>query len=212
MCERYDKKSINVSINNLYSLFNSKDKYFFDFTSRENITSKAGIYIVFDKKDVTNAYSKGRVVRIGESVNIHERIYKHCSNKKLSIFRRMLGTSVLDDAQKRYLSLWNDEETSESDFSEIRKQVDEYMKEHFLFLGIPVFDREDKTRRKNLEARLISTFSWWWFYNKQPANEGVNLLANIPQSGLWLSQSVFQEPVSKDDIQVLESAISRIRD
>lgn len=212
MCERYDKKSINVSINNLYSLFYSKDRYFIDFTSRNDITPQAGIYIVFDKKDVTNAYSKGRVVRIGESVNIHERIYKHCSNKNLSRFRRMLGTAVLVDAQKRYLSLWNDEETSESDFPEIRKQVDEYMEEHFLFLGIPVFDREDKTRRKNLEARLISTFSWWWFYNKQPASTSGNLLENIPQSGLWLSQSVFQEPVSKDDIKILESAISRIRD
>ncbi len=200
----------------LHNLFNSVKRYNYK-TGFEGIP-KNGIYIMFESGE--KAHGGDRIVRIGTHTGnnqLQSRIRQHFLNesKNRSIFRKNIGRCLL--AEREYSDKWEYDITSRENKAKylslldlefekiIEKQISEYIRKNLSFAIIPLVD---KTNRLRIEVGLISTISLCteckasvlWLGMKSPKNK-------IRESGLWQVNELWGEPLSEQELKIIEKAI-----
>jgi hypothetical protein len=211
--------AINEKCNRLHHLFGELERMQFPFD--ENKIPMNGIYVLFEKGE--NGHGTDRIVRVGTHTGkdqLRSRLKQHFINEKKdrSIFRKNIGRTILNHDNDPFLEQWELDLTKREakdkyshfvDFdkqSSVEKRVTQYIQDNFSFV---VFEVKEKEQRMNLESKLISTVSLCteckpsanWFGNYSPKRK-------IRESGLWLVNNLYKEPLSDEDIEQLERIIS----
>lgn len=199
----------------IHRLFNQLPRHTFPFDI-ESIP-KNGIYILFEKGET--GHGVDRIVRVGThngKNQLRPRLKQHYfnSNKDRSIFRKNIGRSLLNKRKDPFLEYWNKDLTTRKakeqyagiiDFqyqARIEDQVSQYIREYFSFV---VFEVEEKKDRLDFESKIISTVSWCdecqssekWLGKSSPKEK-------IVESGLWLVNQLYKEPLRNSDYRKLE--------
>lgn len=179
-----------------------------------------GIYIVFEKGE--RAHGGNRIVRIGTHTGagqLPSRLRQHflTPNKDRSIFRKNIGRALLARDGDPFLADWEIDLTPRAaraahagriDMTkqqEIEDRVSAYMRDAFSVAVIPVAMKED---RLLWESRMISTVSLCplcgpsasWLGNASPKEK-------IRESGLWVVNELYKEPLSDADLVALQSLV-----
>ena len=202
----------------LHQWFNGMRKFSFPFDKREIPTN--GIYILFEKGEL--AHSTNRIVRVGTHTGVNQlrsRLNQHFinENKDRSIFRKNIGRALLNKDKDPFLEKWEIDLTTRKakekysiliDFvkqNEIEIKVTNYIQENFWFV---VFEIDDKIKRLDLEAKIISTVSLC-----EDCNPSENWLGNsspkekIRRSGLWLVNELWKTPLSEKEMVELKNKL-----
>lgn len=199
----------------IHQWFNSLKNLTFPFND-EDIPFN-GIYVLFEKGE--SAHGTNRIVRIGTHTGYNQlvsRLKQHFikENKDRSIFRKNIGRCLLNKENDPFLKQWELDLTSRKakekyaaliDFdkqNEIEKGVSEYIQNNFSFV---VFQVNDKEKRLGLESKIISTVSLCkecfpsknWLGLSSPKQK-------IRESGLWLVNELYKQPLSDGDMQELK--------
>ncbi len=194
-------------------------KFSFPFDKHEIPAN--GIYILFEKGEL--AHSTNRIVRIGTHTGINQlrsRLNQHFikENKDRSIFRKNIGRALLNKDKDPFLEKWEIDLTTRKakekyseliDFvkqKEVERKVTKCIQENFWFV---VFEVDDKRKRLDLEAKIISTVSLCkdcspsenWLGNFSPKEK-------IRKSGLWLVNELWKTPLSEKEIEELKIIIN----
>ena len=139
-------------------------------------------------------------------------------NKDRSIFRKNIGRALLNKAADPFLAEWELDRTSRAarkrygeEQQTARRQavegdVTQDLQGHFRFV---VFRVDDKSDRLTLESRIISTVSRCdecrpsdgWLGSSSPKTK-------IRESGLWLVNELYKEPLTQEDIQRLGTLLT----
>ena len=197
----------------LHQLSHSKKLYTFPFNTKE-IPSN-GVYILFEKDE--EGYGGQRIVRVGTHTGNNQlpsRLKQHFlnENKDRSIFRKNIGRCLLSAKNDPYLEIWELDLTSrkmkdqyqhlvnKAYQEQIEREVTSYIQDNFSFCLIEVNDKEN---RLQLESKIISTVSLCkecgpstsWLGLHSPKDK-------IIESGLWLVNQLYKEPLSKEDLAV----------
>jgi len=179
-----------------------------------------GIYFLFEKGE--DGHGGNRIVRIGTHTGegqLLSRLKQHflVANKDRSIFRKNIGRALLSRDNDPFLTDWELDLTTRAarelhgvriDLAkqqEVEQRVTEYMREHFSFAVIRIDSKEERLR---LESRCISTVSLCdeckassvWLGNASPKEK-------IRESGLWIVNELYKEPLDKNDFLALRSAV-----
>ncbi len=203
----------------IHELFNSMKRMTFPFDEK-NIP-KNGIYVLFEKGE--RAHNIDRIVRIGTHTGenqLRSRLKQHFSNenKDRSIFRKNIGRALLNKHNDSFLDHWELDLTTKAakeKFSkninfdkqrEVEKTVTKYMQESFSFIVFPV---ELKEKRLATESKIISTIaacdtckaSSTWLGKHSPKEK-------IKDSGLWLVNELYKEPLSEEELSELKKRFS----
>lgn len=198
----------------IHQWFSGMRKFSFPFDKQEIPAN--GIYILFEKGEL--AHSTNRIVRIGTHTGdnqLRSRLNQHFTkeNKDRSIFRKNIGRALLNKDNDSFLEKWEIDLTTRKakekysgliDFgkqNEIERKVTKYIQENFWFI---VFQIGDKTKRLDLEAKIISTVSLCencrpsknWLGNFSPKEK-------IRRSGLWLVNELWKTPLSENEMEEL---------
>jgi len=188
----------------------------FSFPYDEKNIPENGIYILFEKGET--GHDGNRIVRIGTHTGINQlrsRLRQHflASNKDRSIFRKNIGRCFLNKMHDPYLSLWELDMTTKlarnlhgisinvEKQKHIEEQISEYMRKNFFFAVIEVSDKE---KRLAFESKMISTVSLC--KECRPSKNWLGLFSpkeKIRESGLWLVNELYKEPLSETDITKL---------
>jgi len=191
-------------------------RYTFPFDAAE--IPKDGIYLLFEQGE--EAHGGARLVRAGTHTGasqLSSRLLQHFvnENKDRSIFRKNIGRALLNKSGDPYLAVWELDMTpsaarkKHAGVLDVKKQqhveqeVSAYMRKAFNFVFVPVVD---KAQRLVLESKIISTLSHCeecapsagWLGNYSPK-------AKIRESGLWLVNELYKEPLGEADLVYLES-------
>jgi len=205
----------------IHRLFNSMKRYSFPYNP--NDIPLNGIYILFQEGE--KAHGKDRIVRIGTHTGkdqLRSRLWQHFvnENKDRSIFRKNIGRAILNKDKNPLLKQWELDLTTKEDKDkylknidmkkqkEIEKQVTKYLQENFTFV---VFEVLDKNERLALESKIISTVSsckdckasTQWLGNYSPKDK-------IRESGLWLVNELYKEPLNEKDLIILKQKITNL--
>ena len=205
--------------NALHGLFNGIERFKFPFDSSR--IPQNGIYVLFELEE--RAHNLDRIVRVGTHTGngqLPSRLKQHFinENKDRSIFRKNIGRALLAKSRDPFLKQWNIDLTTRKakekygkqvDFDkqrEIERQITEYIQGYFSFIAFPV---KEKAIRLELESKIISTVSrcdecrpsesWLGLYSPR---------AKIRESGLWLVNELYKEPLSEADFDDLREIIS----
>jgi hypothetical protein len=179
-----------------------------------------GIYILFEKGE--HGHGGGRIVRIGTHTGenqLHSRLKQHFlnENKDRSIFRKNIGRSLLKQNNDPFLEFWeldlttrkaHDKYSNLIDFEyqkSIESRVSQYIQGNFSFC---VFEVNDKTKRLEIESKIISTVSWCkncgpsknWLGSSSPKQK-------IVESGLWLVNELYKTPFDASGIEGVSELI-----
>lgn len=179
-----------------------------------------GIYILFEKGE--RGHSGDRVVRVGTHTGegqLPSRLKQHfvTPNKDRSIFRKNIGRALLARNHDSFLADWELDLTPRAARAlhgarinlkkqgRIEKKVSEYIQDNFSFAVIRV---DDKKERLHLESKIISTVSLCdvckpsahWLGNFSPKKK-------IRESGLWLVNELYREPLGDGDFTRLKSTM-----
>jgi hypothetical protein len=177
-----------------------------------------GIYLLFEKGEI--AHGANRIVRVGTHTGndqLRSRLKQHflVESKDRSIFRKNIGRAFLNKDQDLFLSDWNldltarkakEQHSGRVDMDRqqvIEKRVSGYIQSSFNFVVIPI---DEKKQRLRLESRLISTISLCEAC--RPSKEWLGHFSpkvKIRESGLWLEQELYKEPLSRDELDELQS-------
>jgi hypothetical protein len=176
-----------------------------------------GIYVLFAQGEV--ARGANRIVRVGThtgSNQLRSRLCQHflIENKDRSIFRKNIGRALLNRDHDPFLPLWELDRTSQRmrdkhagiDLARqhaIEHAVSEYIRSHFAFVVVRVDEREERLR---IESNMISTASLCdacppsanWLGLSSPKKK-------IRESGLWLVNELYKEPLSLRELERLSS-------
>jgi hypothetical protein len=130
-------------------------------------------------------------------------------NKDRSIFRKNIGRALLNRDHDPFLPQWELDLTTNEVRSKyggsvdlgkqevVEKWVSDYIQKSFRFM---VFGVESKERRLALEAKIISTVSLCRECGPSAEWLGLNSpKAKIRESGLWLLNELYGEPLSEGD-------------
>jgi len=202
----------------LHNIAHSMERHRFPFD--ESLFPQNGVYVLFQKSEP--GHGAERIVRVGSHTGnnqLRSRLKQHFlnENKDRSIFRKNIGRAILRKAKDPFLKQWEIDLTSRKnkdkcshkiDFDrqkEIESKVSEYIQDNFYF---SVFQIEDKTRRLEIESKLISTVSWCsdckpstvWLGNYSPKEK-------IRESGLWLVNELYKKPFTIQELKSLENQI-----
>lgn len=205
---------MSKNCNKIHQLFNEISKFKFPFNS-ENIPLN-GIYVLFEKRE--KAHQSERIVRIGTHTGnnqLRSRLKQHFvqENKDRSIFRKNIGRALLNKVKDPFLEKWELDLTPKKerkkyskliDFkkqTQIEKKVSQYIQDKFSFVVLPV---NDKKKRLELESKIISTIS---LCNQcQASKNWLGLFSpkeKIRQSGLWLVNELYKNPLTDEEIKEL---------
>lgn len=179
---------------------------------------KNGIYFLFEKGETSHRGE--RIVRVGTHTGANQlvsRLKQHfvVENKDRSIFRKNIGRALLNKVSDPYLIDWEIDLTSRAarlkypelmrnpSRQTVESNVSGYIRKHFTFAVISVPDKKD---RLYLESRLISTLSGCeaclpsrkWLGTYSPKSK-------IKESGLWLMNELYKEPLSRKDFTYLRA-------
>lgn len=195
----------------LHKLFSSMRRFSFPFNEHE--IPKDGIYIVFENGE--KAHGVDRIVRIGTHNGENQlisRLRQHFinENKDRSIFRKNIGRAILARENDSFIKSWEIDLTTKKSKQdnkdidlikqkEIENKVTNYMQSNFNFV---VFEIKDKTKRLELESKIISTISLCpeccpsktWLGLNSPKEK-------IRKNGLWLVNELFKTPFSKEELE-----------
>jgi hypothetical protein len=205
----------------LHNLFNQLEHFKFPFEL--NKIPRNGIYILFE--DGEQSHDLNRIVRIGSHRGINQlrsRLQQHFikKNKDRSIFRKNIGRAILNRSGDSFLEQWNWDLTTrkaKDTYShlvdwckqeETEKQVTAYIQGHFSFV---VFGIAEKTKRLSIESKIISTVSWC--KDCHPSYNWLGLHSPKPkicQSGLWLVNELYKEPLSEVDLAELKELVQKV--
>lgn len=205
---------MSKNCNILHKRFNRLNRYQFPFN--EARIPFNGIYVLFEKGEL--AHGTQRIVRIGTHTGdkqLKSRLRQHfiIENKDRSIFRKNIGRAILNKHKDPFLKQWELDLTTKEerekysnsiDFDkqkEVERKVTKYIQNNFSFV---VFQVDNKDKRLELESKIISTIS---SCNKCKASrKWLGLFSpkqKIRQSGLWLVNELYNEPLSDKDMQQL---------
>ncbi len=202
----------------LHSLFNSLPRQRFPFG--EKTIPQNGIYILFENGE--HAHGADRIVRVGTHTGakqLRSRLKQHFvnENKDRSIFRKNIGRALLQKVNDPFLEQWEwdltTREAKERLFPllDIEKQhsielaVSEYIQQNLSFVAFRVDSKEE---RLEWERKIISTLSLCeecrssqnWLGMHSPKRK-------IRRSGLWLVNELYKEPLSRKELESLESIV-----
>lgn len=201
----------------LHEIFNNMEKHSFPFD--ENKIPKNGIYILFEKGELSHEMS--RIVRIGTHIGSNQlpsRLKQHfiMENKDRSIFRKNIGRAILSKNKDNFIKDWEIDLTTKiakDNFKNINlkkqketeKAVSDYIQKNFSFV---VFEVKNKEQRLELESKIISTISRCeeckpsenWLGRESPKEK-------IKESGLWLVNELYKTPLTDTEIDELKSII-----
>jgi hypothetical protein len=180
-----------------------------------------GIYVLFESGE--EAHGGSRIVRVGTHTGddqLPSRLVQHfvSENKDRSIFRKNIGRALLNKAGDSFLAEWELDRTSRAARERhgveretakrqaVEGDVTKYLQGHFRFV---VFRVDDKGDRMTLESRIISTVSRCdecrpsdgWLGSSSPKTK-------IRQSGLWLVNELYKEPLTQGDLQLLGTLLT----
>ena len=174
-----------------------------------------GIYILFEVGEI--AHGTNRIVRVGTHTGRNQllsRLRQHflVENKDRSIFRKNIGRALLNREKDPFLPMWELDRTSRSMRDQhvgidldrqgtIEKAVSDYIRKHFSFVAVRV---DEKAERLSIESKMISTVSLddaclpsvQWLGLSSPKKK-------IRESGLWLVNELYKEPLSFGDLERL---------
>jgi hypothetical protein len=191
----------------------------FRFPFDDSVIPLNGIYILFEKGEV--AHGAKRIVRVGTHTGVNQlrsRLRQHflIENKDRSIFRKNIGRALLNRNHDPFLPIWEFDLTARTmkekhggiDLDRqrtVERTVSQYIQEHFSFVVVR-FD--EKGERLRLESKMISTISLCDAC--PPSSQWLGLSSSkkkIRDSGLWLVNELYKEPLSIQDLERLSSAI-----
>jgi len=203
----------------VHKIFNNMDIFTFPFNEIEIPLN--GIYVLFEKGE--NKEDFKRIVRIGTHTGkdqLSSRLRQHFinENKDRSIFRKNIGRAILNKRKDDYIGVWELDFTTKENREkfghlrdmkkqeEIEKDVTRYIQNNFSFA---TFEINDKEKRLKTESKIISTVSLCenckssknWLGNFSPKEK-------IRESGLWLVNELYKEPLSKEDILKMKNLIN----
>lgn len=189
----------------------------FKFPFDEKEVPLNGLYILFEKGEL--AHGMNRIVRIGTHTGnnqLRSRLKQHflTENKDRSIFRKNIGRCILNKKRDPFLEKWEwdltpklskDKYSLLIDFEKqkvIEREVSKYIQDSFSFVVLRI---DDKDERLKLESKIISTVSlcddckpsknWLGFHSPKD---------KIRESGLWLVNELYKQPLSKSDFSRLK--------
>lgn len=211
-------KHMSVECQRLHDLMHSLERHYFPFDDSK--IPENGIYILFEKGEM--GHRRERIVRIGTHTGydqLRSRLHQHflAENKDRSIFRKNIGRALLKKQNDSFLNYWEIDLTTraaKAQYSgkidlnyqnQVEQKVSEYIRNSFSF---GVFEIAEKTKRLELESKLISTISWCneckqsevWLGNYSPKK-------NIVKSGLWLVNELYKTPLTYIEINDLSNFI-----
>lgn len=204
----------------LHRLFNQLERFYFPFEVSK--IPRNGIYILFEEGE--RAHNVDRIVRVGTHTGdsqLRSRLQQHFikENKDRSIFRKNIGRAILNRAGDPFLEQWNWDLTTrkaKDTYShlvdrhkqeEVEKQVTKYIQGRFSFV---VFEVAEKTKRLTLESKIISTISRCDVCH--PSSKWLGLhspKSKISQSGLWLVNELYKEPLSEGELAELKNLVKK---
>lgn len=175
-----------------------------------------GIYVLFERGE--ECHEGHRIVRVGTHTGngqLRSRMLQHFvkENKDRSIFRKNIGRALLNRDGEPYLSVWEHDRTSRANRARYGEEADpakrqaveadvtKYLRECFSFV---VFRVDDKGERLTLESKMISTVSRC--EECRPSEGWLGLHSpkdRIRESGLWLVNELYKEPLSAPDVKRL---------
>ena len=176
-----------------------------------------GIYVLFEVGEY--AHGVNRVVRVGTHTGNHQlraRLQQHFikENKDRSIFRKNIGRAILNRENDPFIQQWEWDLTTRQAKDmyghlvnwqkqrEVEAHVTQYVQGSFSFVVFEVLDSQERLR---LESKIISTVSLCdeccpsdeWLGHHSPK-------ARIRESGLWLVNELYKQPLSNLDYVTLE--------
>jgi hypothetical protein len=204
----------------LHRLFSSMKRFRFPFDEKEIPLN--GIYILFEKGE--KAHGADRIVRIGTHTGkdqLRSRLQQHFikENKDRSIFRKNIGLALLNKDKDPFLTQWEldltpkksrKENTGNVDLAkqkQVEKKVTRYIQDNFSFI---VFRIDDKEKHLALESKIISTVSSC--KECGPSADWLGLSSpkeKIRQSGLWLVNELYKEPLSDRESDELKRLVKK---
>ena len=202
----------------LHKIVCSMKRHHFPFD--ESAIPQDGIYVLFQKSEIS--HGADRIVRVGTHTGnkqLPSRLKQHFQNenKDRSIFRKNIGRALLNMNNDPSLNYWELDLTSRKNKEkyshiincdrqkEIESRVSQYIQKNFSF---SVFQIEDKTKRLEIESKLISTVSLCeeckpsskWLGNYSPK-------AKIRESFLWLENELYKTPLTLLEIKQFKKQI-----
>ncbi|UZQ49969.1 hypothetical protein [Clostridium kluyveri] len=205
---------MNISCNDVHSFFNRMKRFYFPYDPSE--IPQNGIYVLFEQGE--KAHNGDRIVRIGTHTGnnqLQSRLKQHFinENKDRSIFRKNIGRCILDKRKDEYLKIWELDLTTrqrktnylhliDKDYQQkIEREVSKYIQSNFSFCVIPL---EKKEKRLKFESKLISTISLCKDCYASENWLGLNSTKKkIRESGLWLVNELYKEPLLKSEFAEL---------
>ena len=180
-----------------------------------------GLYVLFEKGE--RAHGVNRIVRVGTHTGqnqLRSRLKQHflTENKDRSIFRKNIGRCILNKSNDPYLQKWEWDLTSKQSKNkysrlidlerqkEIEKTVTKYIQNNFNFIVLQI---DNKQKRLELESKIISTVSLC--ESCHPSKKWLGLYSpkeKIRESGLWLVNELYKEPISHRDFEELEEFVA----
>lgn len=199
----------------MHQMLNSLKIYRFPFDTKDMPSD--GVYILFESGEY--AHGTKRIVRIGTHTGekqLRSRLQQHFAkeNKDRSIFRKNIGRAILKKNKDPFLSIWEIDLTTtkvkrkyagavdQKKQKDVERKVTEYIQSNCSFAVFPV---AEKVKRLYWEAKIISTVArcsdcgpsenWLGLYSPK---------SKIRESGLWLVNALYKEPLSGSDYEILK--------
>ena len=202
----------------IHQIFNNLKRINYPFNG--NDIPLNGIYVLFEKGERKGNFD--RIVRIGTHTGqdqLRSRLKQHFinENKDRSIFRKNIGRAILNKRRDPYLKIWEIDLTTrdtkekfgslinEEKQKQIEKEISKFIQDNFSFVIIPIKDKDD---RLNMESKIIATISLCPKCN--PSSTWLGLFSpkqKIRESGLWLVNELYKEPLSEENIEKLKNLI-----
>lgn len=184
-----------------------------------------GIYVLYETDET--AHGANRIVRVGTHTGkdqLRSRLKQHFINeqKDRSIFRKNVGRALLNRDKDPFIAQWEIDLTTSAakktygpaidraKQSEVERMVTGVIQDRFHFV---VFRVDEKDKRLLLESRMIATISRC--EDCAPTDGWLGLhspKSKIRDSGLWLVNELYGEPLAESDFLEVERAINRTQE
>ncbi len=175
-----------------------------------------GVYFMFETGET--GHEGERIVRIGSHTgdgNLAARLREHITqNKDRSIFRKNIGRALLSRDHDPFLEAWNLDMTKRIDRDryehlvdpakqgKVEQAVSDYIEKH---VSVSVVAAPSRDIALKLECLCIATVSLCascspspgWFGNSSPKPK-------IRESGLWQEQHLCGQPLTVEDLRMIE--------
>jgi hypothetical protein len=194
----------------------------FAFPFEPSQIPRNGIYVLFEAGEY--AHGVNRVVRVGTHTGnnqLRARLQQHFirENKDRSIFRKNIGRTILNRENDPFIEQWEWDLTTRKAKNkyghlvnwkkqrEVETLVTQYIQGSFSFVVFEVLDSHERLR---LESRIISTISLC--DECHPSSEWLGQYspkAKIRESGLWLVNELYKQPMLKPDYITLEHCVGK---